>query len=568
MSSPSSAASRGAAVAAALLGVGGFLAQLPVSDGHAYMMTPISRQLGGTTPFNPEGEVPVNFCPHCYQSRGPAAIRERSGGKPWPHYKGARAANGNYLESDEVAQRHGICGDPEQTAAEGDNKYGRENYNYPVLGTYAEGGVLEVKILVSTYHWGHVEVFLCDTADLPEGEDSIVTQSCFNDYPLDRAVDDEFNGPIDPNYTGRFILDPPCRASETDQELVEGAYPGDVATARYQLPEGVVCDRCVVQMVYYTGNSCKHEGYAEFNPESWPSSCAPSKADWINEVVGQCGDGDAYPEEFWNCADISITSDGGPGTVPVPPPAPSPTPEEEGTEAPVEAPVASPTYAPTPEPEEYDDESTPAPSMEYEEEYEDESTPAPSMTYEEEYEDVSTPAPSMKYEEEYDEPTPSPTMKYEEEYDEPTTPAPVEGDDDDDSSSMDGEDYDEPTPAPTAELEPATPMDSPTEPIVATFAPSVPPPISDHSDCDDPVGAFNQCGGEGYDGSTCCRAGYECEEMAECYSECRPKEDRCSEGWGQCGGLHWEGPECCWPGAECIERNEWYHQCVPEGAVN
>ncbi|CAB1104009.1 unnamed protein product [Ectocarpus sp. CCAP 1310/34] len=513
MSSSSAAASRAAAVAVALLSVGGFLAQLPVSDGHAYMMTPISRQLGGTTPFNQEGEVPVNFCPHCYQSRGPAAIRERSGDKPWPHYKGARAANGNYLESDEVAQRHGICGDPEQTAAEGDNKYGRENYNYPVLGTYAEGGVLEVKIVVSTYHWGHVEVFLCDTADLPEGEDSIVTQSCFNDYPLDRAVDDEFNGPIDPNYTGRFILDPPCRASETDQDLLEGAYPGDVATARYQLPEGVVCDHCVVQMVYYTGNSCKHEGYADFNPESWPSSCAPSKADWINEVVGQCGDGDAYPEEFWNCADISITSDGGPGTAPRT--APSPTPEQE------------------------------------------------------EYDDGSTPAPSMKYEEDYDEPTPSPTMKYEEEYDEPTTPAPapVEGGDDD-SSSMDGGDYDEPTPAPTAELEPATPMDSPTEPIVATFAPSVPPPVSDHSDCEDPVGAFNQCGGEGYDGSTCCRAGYECEEMAECYSECRPREDRCSEGWGQCGGLHWEGPECCWPGAECIERNEWYHQCVPEGAVN
>lgn len=40
-----------------------------------------------------------------------------------------------------------------QTAAEGDNKYGRENYNYPILGTYAEGGILEVKMVVSTYHW-------------------------------------------------------------------------------------------------------------------------------------------------------------------------------------------------------------------------------------------------------------------------------------------------------------------------------------------------------------------------------------------------------------------------------
>ena len=57
-----------------------------------------------------------------------------------------------------------------------------------------------------------------------------------------------------------------------------------------------------------TGNSCQHQGYAEFNPASWPSSCAPNKEDWINEAVGFCGDGDAYPEEFWNCADISITS--------------------------------------------------------------------------------------------------------------------------------------------------------------------------------------------------------------------------------------------------------------------
>ena len=57
-----------------------------------------------------------------------------------------------------------------------------------------------------------------------------------------------------------------------------------------------------------TGNSCQHQGYAEFNPPSWPSSCAPSKEDWINEAVGFCGDGDAYPEEFWNCADVEITS--------------------------------------------------------------------------------------------------------------------------------------------------------------------------------------------------------------------------------------------------------------------
>lgn len=40
-----------------------------------------------------------------------------------------------------------------QTAAEGSNLYGMENSHYPVLETYAEGGILEVKIVVSTYHW-------------------------------------------------------------------------------------------------------------------------------------------------------------------------------------------------------------------------------------------------------------------------------------------------------------------------------------------------------------------------------------------------------------------------------
>ena len=56
----------------------------------------------------------MNHCPHCFQSRGPAAVRARGGGAPWPHFNGERAENGNYIESEEVAKRHGICGDPEQ----------------------------------------------------------------------------------------------------------------------------------------------------------------------------------------------------------------------------------------------------------------------------------------------------------------------------------------------------------------------------------------------------------------------------------------------------------------------
>ncbi|CAN0521822.1 unnamed protein product, partial [Laminaria digitata] len=92
-----------------------------------------------------------------------------------------------------------------------------------------------------------------------------------------------------------------------------------------------------------TGNSCRHPGYDEFNPSSWDSECAPNTADWINTGVGMCGDGDAYPEEFWNCADIEITS--GKRDTPVASPTAEPTMAPQ-----TEEPAASPTAEPTPVP--------------------------------------------------------------------------------------------------------------------------------------------------------------------------------------------------------------------------
>lgn len=80
--------------------------------------------------------------------------------------------------------------------------------------------------------------------------DGVVTQGCFNMHPLDRADDDGETSRIDPNHRGRYYVDPPCHASETDQTMVPGAFGGDVVTAHYQLPNGLTCTRCTVQMVY------------------------------------------------------------------------------------------------------------------------------------------------------------------------------------------------------------------------------------------------------------------------------------------------------------------------------
>lgn len=76
----------------------------------------------------------INYCPHCFQSRGPTEVRARAealtsptelaiyGGGQWPHYTSYQLdelmPNGNYYETEAISVRHGICGDPEQVGAQ------------------------------------------------------------------------------------------------------------------------------------------------------------------------------------------------------------------------------------------------------------------------------------------------------------------------------------------------------------------------------------------------------------------------------------------------------------------
>lgn len=107
------------------------------------------------------------------------SVLEEYGGGRWPHKtsydRGELAQNGNYLEGEGILKRHGICGDPVQTGEEGSNSYGGPNSDYPVLGHHDAGSTIAMKIRVSTWHYGHVEFFLCKS-----GTAEVVTQECSN----------------------------------------------------------------------------------------------------------------------------------------------------------------------------------------------------------------------------------------------------------------------------------------------------------------------------------------------------------------------------------------------------
>ncbi|CAF2027193.1 unnamed protein product [Rotaria magnacalcarata] len=88
---------------------------------------------------------------------------------------------------------------------------------------------------------------------------------------------------------------------------------------------------------------------------------------------------------------------------------------------------------------------------------------------------------------------------------------------------------------------------------------------------------YDQCGGEGYGGSTYCNWPLQCFQRSRWYSSCQmscPGGDwecartggsngRGALAWEQCGGDGWNGPQWCteYP---CRARSIWYSQCRPD----
>jgi len=97
------------------------------------------------------------------------------------------------------------------------------------------------------------------------------------------------------------------------------------------------------------------------------------------------------------------------------------------------------------------------------------------------------------------------------------------------------------------------------------------PVLASKGDDDCASAPFDQCGGIGFDGDTCCPAGYECDYANDYYSGCN-LEDLCLVvQFGQCGGVDEDGQawpddqKCCPDGFACEEQSEYYSQCVEAG---
>eukprot|EP00591_Stephanopyxis_turris_P010789 CAMPEP_0195507578 /NCGR_PEP_ID=MMETSP0794_2-20130614/1000_1 /TAXON_ID=515487 /ORGANISM="Stephanopyxis turris, Strain CCMP 815" /LENGTH=605 /DNA_ID=CAMNT_0040634313 /DNA_START=164 /DNA_END=1981 /DNA_ORIENTATION=- len=161
--------------------------------------------------------------------------------------------------------------------------------------TYTEGEIIEIKSNLHTPHWGHQDVMIC-----PDGDAS--TQDCFEAHPLEFIEDVTYGAPKDP------------------QNPTRGHFTGAHVdfTMRFKLPMGVTGDRVMMQWRYVTANNCWPPGYENY-PYDQAKGGNSLECIYPLDPTGATGTG--KPEQFWNCAEISILPNG-----PTTPTAPTPTP--------------------------------------------------------------------------------------------------------------------------------------------------------------------------------------------------------------------------------------------------
>jgi len=196
----------------------------------------------------------------------------------------------NYPPGENEIVRHGLCGGENNEYMFGGSKY-EEPGQLPIFSDH-----VDITIKITAHHAGWFEFRLCnaDVHGLP------ITQECLNEHLLERDPSDPSPSPIDVAYPGKYYTIPKCDPNSGIQKM------------RYKLPQGLKRDRCVLQWWWVSANSCHGGGYENVSFPDTYSNCIGDGGvvGWRPRENSQCRAGYGYPEEFWNCADISIASSG------------------------------------------------------------------------------------------------------------------------------------------------------------------------------------------------------------------------------------------------------------------
>jgi len=215
---------------------------------------------------------------------------------------------------------------------------GSTDYNFPknvedqllgpsIQATYEQGQEIDLEVVLSAHHKGHFSYKAC-----PISPGEVPTQECFDMYPLEFVQDHFYNAPKDENYPSRAYIP---LSTFPGLKYESGGVYGSHYKYRYKLPDTLVGDLVLIQWYYLTANSCRHPGYDEY---PFPDGFADSTN--LDQCESVPPDGRGVPEQFWNCAEVTITPSG-----PIQPTVPvtmSPAQQALPTYFPSLSPVAAP----------------------------------------------------------------------------------------------------------------------------------------------------------------------------------------------------------------------------------
>jgi len=200
-------------------------------DGHGRLIDPPAR----STAWRYGYDTPVNYDDHQLYCGGKQVQWETNGGKC------------------------GICGDPWNGPRDHESPNGKYTpIPLRITGSYASESILEATVQLTAIHKGFFTFRLCpETSDVKE-----VTQECLDKYVL------------------KWISK--AGSSDTYPIQIENTKESGIYVVPLRLPTNVICDRCVLQWTYTTGNS-----WGVCPDNSSRSGCGPQ-------------------ETFRGCSDIKI----------------------------------------------------------------------------------------------------------------------------------------------------------------------------------------------------------------------------------------------------------------------
>lgn len=147
----------------------------------------------------------------------------------------------------------------------GDNVNGPQNHlnggNYGrgvIAGVYKAGEAFDIEVIITAHHKGYFLFYLCVPGESGLSNTAPETQQCLIRHLLKK---DPTTASTNTNNFNDFWVLPNANAGPWTYRM------------RYLMPPGVNCERCTLMWYWQTGNS--------------PGN---------------------YPEEFWNCADVQVTT--------------------------------------------------------------------------------------------------------------------------------------------------------------------------------------------------------------------------------------------------------------------